>query len=316
MERTTIDLWFGAFVLAGFAALLVLALKVGNLGADNARTTYRVEARFDNIGGLKVRAPVRSSGVLVGRVADINFDNERFQAGVTLALDKRYGFPKDTSASILTSGLLGETYVGLDAGGDDKRLADGDRIADGNRNRQLPALAATLGQGKAEAMAARLRAVNPGLQVEPIAEFLRDDRLREVLAAQPYGHVVDAIDSLSPKVFLIALCRELGLPVVSAMGAGGKLDPTQVRVADLDHSHHCPLARMVRKRLHRLGIRQGVEVVFSPEPVQGGILRLADDEGRGRSVLGSVPTVPAAFGAACAAVVLRRLAAVPPLPKA
>ena len=179
-----------------------------------------------------------------------------------------------------------------------------------------PALAATLGQGKAEAMAARLRAVNPGLQVEPIAEFLRDDRLREVLAAQPYGHVVDAIDSLSPKVFLIALCRELGLPVVSAMGAGGKLDPTQVRVADLDHSHHCPLARMVRKRLHRLGIRQGVEVVFSPEPVQGGILRLADDEGRGRSVLGSVPTVPAAFGAACAAVVLRRLAAVPPLPKA
>ncbi len=128
MERTTIDIWFGAFVLAGFAALLVLALKVGNLGADNARTTYRVEARFDNIGGLKVRAPVRSSGVLVGRVADIHFDNERFQATVVLALDARYGFPKDTSASILTSGLLGEQYVGLDAGGDDKKLAEGDRI--------------------------------------------------------------------------------------------------------------------------------------------------------------------------------------------
>jgi phospholipid/cholesterol/gamma-HCH transport system substrate-binding protein len=128
MERTTIDIWFGAFVLAGFAALLVLALKVGNLGADNARTTYRVEARFDNIGGLKVRAPVRSSGVLVGRVADINFDNERFQATVVLALDARYTFPKDTGASILTSGLLGEQYVGLDAGGDDKKLAEGDRI--------------------------------------------------------------------------------------------------------------------------------------------------------------------------------------------
>jgi phospholipid/cholesterol/gamma-HCH transport system substrate-binding protein len=128
MDRTTIDLWFGAFVLAGFSALLVLALKVGNLGADNARTTYRVEARFDNIGGLKVRAPVRSSGVLVGRVADIRFDNERFQASVTLALDTRYAFPKDTSASVLTSGLLGESYVGLDAGGDDKKLAEGDRI--------------------------------------------------------------------------------------------------------------------------------------------------------------------------------------------
>lgn len=129
MERTTIDLWFGAFVMAGFAALLVLALKVGNLGAERAQETYRVTARFDNIGGLKVRAPVRSSGVLVGRVAEIHFDNERYQASVTLALDKRYAFPKDTSASVLTSGLLGESYVGLDAGGDDKKLAEGDRVA-------------------------------------------------------------------------------------------------------------------------------------------------------------------------------------------
>ena len=128
MERTTSDLWFGAFVMAGFAALLVLALKAGNLGAERANATYRVEARFDNIGGLKVRAPVKSSGVLVGRVADIHFDNERFQATVVLALDARYAFPKDTGASILTSGLLGEQYVGLDAGGDDKKLAEGDRI--------------------------------------------------------------------------------------------------------------------------------------------------------------------------------------------
>jgi phospholipid/cholesterol/gamma-HCH transport system substrate-binding protein len=128
MERTTIDLWFGAFVLSGFAALLVLALKVGNLGAERANSTYRVEARFDNIGGLKVRAPVRSSGVLVGRVAEIRFDNQRFQASVVLALDARYGFPKDTSAAVLTSGLLGESYVGLDAGGDDKKLGEGDRI--------------------------------------------------------------------------------------------------------------------------------------------------------------------------------------------
>ena len=129
MERTTIDVWFGAFVTAGFVALLVLALKVGNLGGGTQATeTYRVEARFDNIGGLKVRGPVRSAGVLVGRVADIHFDNERFQARVTLAMDKKYAFPKDTTASILTSGLLGETYVGLDAGGDEKKLVSGDRI--------------------------------------------------------------------------------------------------------------------------------------------------------------------------------------------
>jgi phospholipid/cholesterol/gamma-HCH transport system substrate-binding protein len=129
MERTNIDLWFGAFVVAGFVALLVLALKVGNLGAERATQTYRVEARFDNIGGLKVRGPVRAAGVLVGRVQEIHFENKDFQASVTLALDKRYSFPRDTTASILTSGLLGETYIGLDAGGDDKKLAEGDRIS-------------------------------------------------------------------------------------------------------------------------------------------------------------------------------------------
>lgn len=128
MERTTIDLWFGAFVTAGFVALLVLALKVGNLGAERASQVYRVEARFDNIGGLKVRGPVRSAGVLVGRVENIRFDNDKFQALVTLALDSRYAWPKDTSASILTSGLLGETYVGLEAGGEDQKLKAGDRI--------------------------------------------------------------------------------------------------------------------------------------------------------------------------------------------
>ena len=128
MERKTIDLWFGAFVAAGFAAMLVLALKVGNLGQERATQTYLVEARFDNIGGLKVRGPVRSAGVLVGRVNELHFDNDRFQASVTLAIDKRYTFPKDTTASILTSGLLGETYIGLEAGGDSKALAAGDRI--------------------------------------------------------------------------------------------------------------------------------------------------------------------------------------------
>lgn len=128
MERTTIDLWFGAFVIAGFAALLVLALKAGNLGAERPSSTYRVQARFDNIGGLKVRAPVKSSGVLVGRVAVIRFDPAIYRAVVELEIDKRYAFPADTTASILTSGLLGEQYVGLEAGADTAMLKGGDRV--------------------------------------------------------------------------------------------------------------------------------------------------------------------------------------------
>jgi phospholipid/cholesterol/gamma-HCH transport system substrate-binding protein len=129
MDRKTIDLWVGIFLLLGFGALLFLAFKVGNLGAERNGTTYTVEARFENIGGLKLKAPVKSSGVFVGRVTDIRLDPQRFQAVATLSLDKRFEFPKDTSASILTSGLLGEVYIGLEAGGDEKKLVQGDRIS-------------------------------------------------------------------------------------------------------------------------------------------------------------------------------------------
>ena len=129
MERTVLDLWVGIFVAAGIAALLVLALKVGNASTTfNVGETYRLIAEFDNIGGLKVRAPVKSAGVVVGRVDDIQFENQRFVARVAMKIDKRYAFPKDTSVSILTSGLLGEQYIGLDAGGDSAMLKDGDTV--------------------------------------------------------------------------------------------------------------------------------------------------------------------------------------------
>lgn len=128
MKRTTVDLWVGAFVVGGLIALLVLALKVGNANTVSASDGYRVTAEFDNIGGLKPRAPVKSAGVVVGRVENISFDNKKFVARVTLLLDGAYEFPTDTTASILTSGLLGEQYVGLDGGGDDKLLKDGDRL--------------------------------------------------------------------------------------------------------------------------------------------------------------------------------------------
>ena len=128
MERSVLDLWVGLFVCAGIGALLVLALKVGNMSGFSVADTYQVYAEFDNIGGLKPRAPVKGAGVVVGRVADVSFDNETFRARVTLHIDKRYKFPKDSSASILTAGLLGEQYIGMDGGGDDQMLKDGDRL--------------------------------------------------------------------------------------------------------------------------------------------------------------------------------------------
>ncbi|MDO9220329.1 MAG: outer membrane lipid asymmetry maintenance protein MlaD [Thiobacillus sp.] len=128
MNKTVLDLWVGLLVLAGIAALLFLALKVGSTSAINSSDSYEVVARFENIGGLKLRAPVKSAGVVVGRVADIQFDNETYEAAVTLRLDKRYAFPKDSSAAILTSGLLGEQYIGLNAGGDSLKLKAQDRI--------------------------------------------------------------------------------------------------------------------------------------------------------------------------------------------
>ncbi len=128
MDRKLYDFWVGTFLIAGFLALVFLALQVGGLNDERAQKTYDVTARFENIGGLKLKAPVKSAGVVVGRVTEIHFDNKTFQAAVTLSLDKRFEFPKDTSASILTSGLLGEVYIGLEAGGDDKLLKAGDKV--------------------------------------------------------------------------------------------------------------------------------------------------------------------------------------------
>jgi phospholipid/cholesterol/gamma-HCH transport system substrate-binding protein len=130
MRKRTLDLWVGAFVLIGFGAIMFLALKVANqssfsLGNDG---TYRLLARFDNIGGLKIRAPVKSAGVVVGRVADIKFDIKTYEALVTMNVGSAYPFPRDTSAKILTSGLLGEQYIGLSAGGDTANLKDGDTL--------------------------------------------------------------------------------------------------------------------------------------------------------------------------------------------
>ena len=128
MERTTLDLWVGIFVAAGLGALLVLAFKVGNMSSVNMNDSYTVRADFDNIGGLKVRAPVKSAGVTIGRVAAIALDPSSFQGTVTMELEQGIAFPTDTSAKILTSGLLGDQYIGLEPGGSEQNLKPGDQI--------------------------------------------------------------------------------------------------------------------------------------------------------------------------------------------
>lgn len=129
MNRTVLDLWVGVFVAIGIAALLFLALKVGNLSSAHLSETYTLQAKFDNIGGLKVRGPVKSAGVVVGRVADIRFDPVSYEAEVSMSIDGRYQFPRDTFAAIYTAGLLGEQYIGFDVGGDEAMLKPGDTIS-------------------------------------------------------------------------------------------------------------------------------------------------------------------------------------------
>jgi len=128
MKRSTLDLWVGVFVAIGLGALLFLSLKVANLTSLDTSDVYKVKARFDNIGGLKVRAPVKSAGVVVGRISDIRFMTDTYEAEVVMSIDTRYPFPRDTSAKILTSGLLGDQYVGLQAGGDTVNLKTGETL--------------------------------------------------------------------------------------------------------------------------------------------------------------------------------------------
>ena len=128
MKKQSLDIWVGLFVAMGLLALLFLALKAGNMSAFTFEPTYQVTARFDNIGGLKPRTPVKSAGVVVGRVAEIRFDDQTYQATVVMTLETRYKFPKDSSAKILTSGLLGEQYIGLEAGGDENMIAQGSKL--------------------------------------------------------------------------------------------------------------------------------------------------------------------------------------------
>lgn len=185
-------------------------------------------------------------------------------------------------------------------------IADADVVSLSNINRQLVALHSTVGRPKAEVLAERLRDIDPELQLTVVAKYIRDEETYTLLDAAPYDYVVDAIDTLSPKLALIKGALDRGYAVVSSMGAGAKTDPTQLEIADIAKTHHCPLAHMLRKRLHKIGIRTGFRAVFSPEPIREGAMIVCEEENK-KSNVGTISYLPAAFGIGCASVVIRDL---------
>lgn len=187
-------------------------------------------------------------------------------------------------------------------------LLDNDLISDSNRNRQLPALISTVGMKKCVVLAARLRDINPELDVEVLDDYLTENNIKELISPG-IDFVVDAIDTLSPKIALIQYCLAGGIRLVSSMGSGAKVDATKVRIADISETNMCPLAHMLRKRLHKLGIRNGFLAVYSEEPPHRESMVLEESRNK-KSQTGTVSYLPAVFGCVCAQAVITRIAGV------
>jgi tRNA A37 threonylcarbamoyladenosine dehydratase len=185
-------------------------------------------------------------------------------------------------------------------------IIDGDVVDPSNRNRQLPALATTHGQSKVKIMADRLMQINPELKLNVINEFVQPDRVAGMLSGN-LDYLVDAIDSITPKLTFMKAAYASGLPLVSSMGAGGKVDPTMLEVADISKTYNCPFAQQIRKMLKADGIYKGIKVVFSPEENKKESLMLTDGTNFKKSAYGTVSYMPAAFGGVVASVVIRAL---------
>lgn len=185
-------------------------------------------------------------------------------------------------------------------------IVDGDNVSVSNINRQIIALRSTVGESKAALFKQRFHDINPDCEVTALNVFLRDEEMIRLLEKEKYDYVVDAIDTLSPKVFLLYHAHRLGLPIVSAMGSAGKLDPSKIEVTDVAQSHTCPLAAMVRKKLHKLGVRDGFKVVFSSEKVDESAM-IEDPSQNKRTTVGVISYMPAVFGCYCASTVINDL---------
>ncbi|MBR5821949.1 MAG: tRNA threonylcarbamoyladenosine dehydratase [Alistipes sp.] len=185
-------------------------------------------------------------------------------------------------------------------------IADADKVSETNINRQLVALHSTVGREKCDVLADRLKDINPELQLTVVNRFIKDDETDALLDSSNFDYVVDAIDTLSPKLALIKGALDRGIRIVSSMGAGAKTDPTLMEIKDIAKTHHCPLAHMLRKRLHKIGIKRGFWAVFSPEPVREGAMILCEEQNK-KSNVGTISYIPALFGIGCASVVIRDL---------
>jgi tRNA A37 threonylcarbamoyladenosine dehydratase len=192
------------------------------------------------------------------------------------------------------------------AGVGEMTIVDGDTVDLSNCNRQLPAMQNNVGQYKTEIMAERMLGINPSMKLNVITEFLTPERMEQILS-QKYDYLVDAIDSITPKLQAISMCYYSGTPFVSSMGAGGKMDPTQIRVADISKTYNCPFAHIIRKRLKKYQIRKGFKTVFSAELPQRHSLMLTDGSRFKKSAYGTMSYVPAAFGCSISSVVIRDL---------
>ena len=186
-------------------------------------------------------------------------------------------------------------------------IIDGDTVLPGNINRQLPATHSNLDRKKAVVMGERLKDINPGLELTVIDEYIREKRIKEILQT-PFDYVVDAIDTLSPKIYLIYHAVKLGLQLTSSMGSGGKVDPSQIRVADFRDTYNCRLAYLLRKKLRKLNVHGGFQVVFSTEQVSKETIIPVEGEPNKKSTVGTSSYIPAIFGSTLASIVIRDLA--------
>lgn len=220
------------------------------------------------------------------------------------------GIERLKASNVLVVGLGGVGAYAAEmicrAGTGTMTIVDGDSVHKSNLNRQLTALLSTIGRGKAEVLADRLLDINPELNLTVIPEYIKDERMTEILDTG-YDYVVDAIDTLSPKVFLIQHTVEREMKLVSSMGSGGKFDPEKIRVTDISETTDCTLARILRKKLHRLGVREGFKAVWSPEVIDKSLVRPVTGEPNKASVVGTISYMPAAFGITIASVVIRDL---------
>jgi len=234
---------------------------------------------------------------------------ENWQERTELLIGKE-SITKLKNAHVLVVGLGGVGAYAAEslcrAGIGELTIVDGDTLHPSNKNRQLAALESTMGKPKAEVIGARLKDINPKLKLHIIQDFIKDDKMIEILD-KPYDYVVDAIDTLSPKVYLIYHSLQRKLKIVSSLGSGARLDPTKIKITDLSKSYNCRLGFILRKRLRKLGVQKGLKVVFSEDKAVDEAV-IVDEPGENKkSTVGTISYMPPIYGCMCASVVIREL---------